>query len=60
MKEALRIQHEDNFNHHREWLIAITKDYYDPMYLYQLEKREQKIVFKGNHQSIKEWLSELP
>ena len=60
MKKALQIQHEDNFNHHREWLIAITKDYYDPMYLYQLKKREQKIVFKGNHQSIKEWLSELP
>jgi tRNA 2-selenouridine synthase len=59
LKEALRIQHRDNFNHHKEWLIAITKDYYDPMYRYQLKKRAHKIAFKGNHQSVTEWLSEL-
>jgi tRNA 2-selenouridine synthase len=60
MKEAIQIQHKDNFNYHRQWLIAITRDYYDPMYVYQLKKREQKIVFKGNYQDVKEWLSELP
>ena len=60
MKEALKIQHRDKFNHHKDWLIAITKDYYDPMYLYQLEKRHERVVFRGDYQSVVEWLRSLP
>lgn len=59
MKEALKIQHRDNFNYHREWLTAITKDYYDPMYIYQLEKRQDRIAFRGDHKAVMQWLSEL-
>jgi len=58
MNNALKTQHNDNFANHRDWLTAITADYYDPMYLYQLEKRRERVVFRGNHQEITQWLSE--
>ena len=32
------------------------KDYYDPMYGYQLEKKAEKIVFRGTYEEIAEWL----
>ena len=59
MESAIQQQHSDDFTSHRYWLQAITADYYDPMYLYQLEKRSDRVLFKGNHQEITQWLSEL-
>ena len=59
MESAIQQQHSDDFTSHRYWLQAITADYYDPMYLYQLEKRSDRVIFKGNHQEITQWLSEL-
>ena len=32
------------------------KDYYDPMYGYQLEKKAEKIVYRGTYEEIAEWL----
>ena len=29
------------FASHRHWLAALTQEYYDPMYSYQLEKKER-------------------
>jgi tRNA 2-selenouridine synthase len=56
MDSALLQQHSDDFTSHRYWLQAITADYYDPMYLYQLEKRNDRVVFKGNHPEVTQWL----
>ncbi len=58
MQVAIQKQHIDNFSSHRDWLKAITVDYYDPMYLYQLNKRKDRVVFKGDHQSVLLWLQE--
>ena len=60
MEGAIKQQHNDQFASHRGWLEAITADYYDPMYLYQLEKRNQRIAFRGNHQDVIQWLHEKP
>ena len=59
MESAIQQQHSDDFTSHRYWLQAITADYYDPMYSYQLEKRSDRVIFKGNHQEVTQWLSEL-
>lgn len=56
MEAAIQRQHADNFRSHRDWLRAITVNYYDPMYLYQLDKRNERVVFRGDHQSVIEWL----
>lgn len=59
MEEAIKRQHYDNFASHRLWLEAITINYYDPMYLYQLNKCNQRITFRGNHKEVTEWLREI-
>jgi tRNA 2-selenouridine synthase len=56
MTAAIQRQHTDNFSSHQDWLRAITVDYYDPMYLYQLDKRKDRVVFRGDHQSVIQWL----
>jgi tRNA 2-selenouridine synthase len=58
MEAAIECQHSDDFRSHRHWLRAITEDYYDPMYLYQLNKRKDRVVFRGDQQSVTEWLQE--
>ncbi|MFM1571059.1 MAG: tRNA 2-selenouridine(34) synthase MnmH [Porticoccaceae bacterium] len=58
MEGAIKSQHQDQFASHRDWLGAITADYYDPMYLYQLDKRKHRIAFRGNHQEVIQWLHE--
>ncbi len=32
---------------HLAWLVPLLKEYYDPMYRYQLEKKAEKVVFRG-------------
>ncbi|HAU01897.1 MAG TPA: tRNA 2-selenouridine(34) synthase MnmH, partial [Porticoccaceae bacterium] len=34
-----------------------TQDYYDPMYIYQLEKRKERVVFRGDRSAVMEWLA---
>ena len=41
---------------HQNWIVPILKKYYDPMYEYQLKKKAHRIVFTGDHESVKNWL----
>ena len=43
---------------HFAWLIPLLEEYYDPMYRYQLERKTDKIVFRGTSQEVTEWLGE--
>lgn len=56
MDSAITIQHQDNFASHRHWLAALTAEYYDPMYSYQLEKKKELVVFSGSRGEVIEWL----
>lgn len=56
MDNAIAVQHSDNFASHRHWLSVITRDYYDPMYCYQLEKKKDRVVFRGSRDAVIEWL----
>lgn len=42
---------------HFSWLVPLLEEYYDPMYRYQLEKKAEKIVFRGTFDDVGEWLS---
>jgi tRNA 2-selenouridine synthase len=33
-------------------------DYYDPMYNYQIQKKMNRVVFKGNAEEVLSYLSE--
>jgi tRNA 2-selenouridine synthase len=41
---------------HRNWVEVLLREYYDPMYDYQLEKKRNKIVFQGNTAEVRDYL----
>ncbi len=42
---------------HLAWLSPLIGQYYDPMYRYQLEQKQERIIFKGDSQAVLEYLS---
>lgn len=42
---------------HRKWIGGLLRDYYDPMYKYQLEGRKERIVFRGDRNSVLAFLA---
>ena len=42
---------------HFSWLVSLLEEYYDPMYRYQLDKKAEKIVFRGTFEEVAQWLS---
>jgi tRNA 2-selenouridine synthase len=57
MDNAIAVQHQDNFASHRHWLTALTSEYYDPMYSYQLDKKKELVVFRGSRSEVVEYLT---
>jgi tRNA 2-selenouridine synthase len=45
---------------HQTWIEPVLEHYYDPMYEYQIERFEQRIVFRGNRAAVTTYLEELP
>ena len=49
MSAALTAQQQQGDNSgHRQWIAQLLTDYYDPMYHYQLDKLQQRIVARGS------------
>ncbi len=44
---------------HSEWIGKFLKEYYDPMYEYQMEKSTRDIAFKGNAEEMVAYLNSL-
>ncbi|OZG70010.1 tRNA 2-selenouridine(34) synthase MnmH [Hahella sp. CCB-MM4] len=42
---------------HRDWITQLLVDYYDPMYDYQLSKKSELIVYRGDRAAVREYLS---
>lgn len=40
---------------HALWIRKLLTDYYDPMYAYQLSKRQERVVFRGSSSEFLEW-----
>ena len=59
MQEALQLHRtEQDERLHRRWIETLLRDYYDPMYDYQLSKKQQPIIFSGTRAEIVAWQSE--
>lgn len=58
--QALEAHKNGEPDAHRGWISALLTDYYDPMYEYQLSKREDRIVFRGDRAEVREFLSTRP
>lgn len=42
---------------HRQWIRRLLVDYYDPMYDYQLGKRSERIVFRGDRVGVGDFIA---
>ena len=43
--------------HHKPWIHNLLVGYYDPMYDYQLGKKGARIVFRGERDSVLDYLT---
>lgn len=58
LEQALQAHLNGNEELHREWIRPLLRDYYDPMYAYQLEQKTERIVFRGTGAEVREYLIE--
>ncbi len=42
---------------HFSWLSPLLKEYYDPMYRYQLSKKQDKIIYAGSYEEVEQWFA---
>ena len=43
---------------HKVWIEMLLREYYDPMYDYQIEKGDTPITFEGNYDEVLEYLQD--
>ncbi len=56
MNAALDAQHHDgDLDGHREWIRTLLRDYYDPMYDYQLQQKEGRVIHRGSFEELLDW-----
>ncbi|MBV2128687.1 tRNA 2-selenouridine(34) synthase MnmH [Rheinheimera sp. SM2107] len=54
--QALAIQQQSgDINLHRQWITRLLTDYYDPMYQYQLNKRDLPVLMQGSAGELSQW-----
>ena len=43
---------------HAVWIEALLSQYYDPMYDYQLSKKQDRVLFRGNQAAVQQWFEQ--
>lgn len=57
LEAALKAHRAGNPELHWDWILALLVDYYDPMYDYQLSRRSDRIVFRGDADAVRDYLT---
>jgi tRNA 2-selenouridine synthase len=57
MSRAFKAQQRGDFALHRDWIQTLLVDYYDPMYDYQIGQKAERIIFRGDADSVREYLT---
>lgn len=57
LADAIQQQIVGDTESHKQWIKVLLVDYYDPMYDYQLSKKQQRIVFNGTHNEMRDYLN---
>jgi len=59
MQQAISEQkHSNDASLHRTWIKSLLVDYYDPMYDYQLTKKNDRVVFRGDNDEVRDFLKQ--
>jgi tRNA 2-selenouridine synthase len=57
---AVEVQKKDTtIDRHRDWIEYLLREYYDPMYDYQISKREKQILLVGNREEILDYIRSM-
>ena len=60
-EDALDEQMKNNsFHLYKVWIAYLLKEYYDPMYDYQIQKNASRILFRGNSEEIISYIQNHP
>jgi tRNA 2-selenouridine synthase len=44
---------------HRQWIERLLCDYYDPMYEYQINKKLDRVIYRGSREEFLAWASHI-
>ena len=42
---------------HKDWIKIVLEQYYDPMYVYQLTKKIDRLTFTGTPSEVRAWIT---
>lgn len=42
---------------HNDWIRSLLADYYDPMYDYQIAKKQNRVVIRGDAETLHTWIN---
>jgi tRNA 2-selenouridine synthase len=60
MQQAFELQQTTgDCNDHKEWIEVLLREYYDPMYDYQLKQKQKKIILTGDAAAVRDYLNDL-
>ena len=57
LTDAIQQQALNKPEYFKEWIKILLVDYYDPMYDYQLSKKQDRVVFKGKRNDVFDYLT---
>ena len=58
LSHSIQQQLSGDIESHKEWIKILLVSYYDPMYDYQLNKKKERLVFKGKEKDVFDYLIE--
>ncbi len=47
-----------DLSYHKEWIKLLLKWYYDPLYDFQIQKRDERVEFIGSFEEVREYLKD--
>lgn len=57
LERAIELHTQGDSSLHREWIRILLRDYYDPMYDYQLSRKAERVVLRGDAEAVSQRLS---
>ncbi|WP_075186148.1 tRNA 2-selenouridine(34) synthase MnmH [Teredinibacter haidensis] len=57
MENALAQHKNGDSSGHIGWIETLLRDYYDPMYSYQIQQKTERVIFRGRPEAVVEFLN---
>jgi tRNA 2-selenouridine synthase len=58
MEDAIAAHRRGDAHPHKRWIRCLLQDYYDPMYHWQWQQHDTRVVFRGNRQAVLDFLAQ--